>query len=52
MDFVGLVKMRRIKATEIAADVQSGTGGSVLMEKYNLSEKQLGGVLEKMAEGG
>jgi len=42
--------VRKIKAKEIAADVHAGLGDSVLMEKYDLSAKQLEGLLRKLVE--
>ncbi|HMK35092.1 MAG TPA: hypothetical protein VK463_08500 [Desulfomonilaceae bacterium] len=42
--------MRKIRGKEIAADVHVGMGDSLLMEKYDLSAKQLEGVLRKLVE--
>ncbi len=42
--------MRKIKAKEIAADVHTGMGDSVLMGKYSLSAKELEVVLRKLVE--
>jgi hypothetical protein len=45
-----LIRMPKIKAREIAADVHSGLGDTVMMQKYRLSAKQLEGVLRKLVE--
>jgi hypothetical protein len=42
--------MPKIKAREIAADVHTGLGDTVMMQKYGLSAKQLEGVLRKLVE--
>jgi hypothetical protein len=42
--------MRKIKAKEISADVQSGMGDSVLMAKYHLTTKELEAVLRKLVD--
>jgi hypothetical protein len=45
-----LIRMARVKARELAADVHSGLGDTVLMGKYDLSAKQLEGALRKLVE--
>jgi len=42
--------VRKIKAKEIAADIHAGMGDSELIGKYDLSAKQLEGVLRKLVE--
>jgi hypothetical protein len=42
--------MRRIKAKEIAADVHAGWEDSSLMEKYDLTERELEEVLKRLVE--
>ena len=42
--------VRKITAKGIAADVHAGMGDSVLMEKYNLTAKELETVLGKLVE--
>ncbi len=44
--------MKKIKANEITADVHAGLGDSELMGKYQLSAKQLEGVLRKLLDAG
>jgi len=44
--------MRRIKAKEVAADVHTGMGDSILMEKYQLNAKELEAVLKKLVDTG
>ena len=47
----GLVmEKRKISAKEVARDIQAGMGDTPLMEKYNLSAKQLETVLRKLIE--
>ena len=42
--------MRKVKAKDVARDVQEGMGDTVLMEKYHLNSKQLEDVLRKMVD--
>ena len=45
-----LVGKRKLRAKEMARDVHAGMGDTLLMEKYNLSSKQLKGVLRRMLD--
>jgi hypothetical protein len=45
-----LIRMARVKARELAADVNSAPGDTVLMDKYGLSAKQLEGALRNWLE--
>ncbi len=42
--------MRKLKAKAVVRDVRRGLGDSLLMEKYNLSRKQLEMVLRKLLD--
>ena len=42
--------MRKVKATDVARDVQGGMGDTLLMEKYHLNPKQLESVLRKLVD--
>jgi len=42
------LEKRKINAKQIAADVHAGMGDTMLMQKYDLSAKQLEGVLRKL----
>ena len=42
--------MRKVKAKDVARDVQGGMGDTLLMEKYRLNSKQLEGVLRKLVD--
>ncbi len=42
--------MRKVKAMDVARDVQEGMGDTVLMEKYHLNAKQSESVLRKLLE--
>jgi hypothetical protein len=42
--------MRKVKATDVARDVQGGMGDTPLMEKYRLNPKQLESVLRKLVD--
>jgi hypothetical protein len=42
------VQKRKINAKQVVADIRSGMGDTMLMEKYDLSTKQLEGVLRKL----
>ncbi len=42
--------MKKIKAMDMAKDVHSGMGDTLLMLKYSLNPKQLEGVLRKLLE--
>ena len=42
--------MRKLKAKDVARDVQGGMGDTLLMEKYRLNSKQLEGVLRKLVD--
>ncbi len=42
--------MLRIKAKKVVRDIQAGMNDVLLMEKYQLSPKQLQHVLEKLVE--
>ena|GEM_PF-1601836 len=41
---------RKIRAKEVAQDIHAGMGDTPLMEKYDLSAKQLEMVLKKLVE--
>ena len=45
-----LVRKRRVRAKKMAKDVHEGVGDTELMEKYNLSAKQLEEVLKRLLE--
>lgn len=45
-----VMEKRKIKAQEVAQDIHAGMGDTLLMEKYNLSAKQLEMVLRKLVE--
>jgi len=42
--------MRKVKATDVARDVQGGMGDTLLMEKYHFNSKQLESVLRKLVD--
>jgi hypothetical protein len=42
--------MRKVKATDVARDVQGGMGDTPLMEKYHFNSKQLESVLRKLVD--
>ena len=42
--------MRKLKAKDVARDVQGGMGDTLLMEKYHLNSKQLESVLRKLVD--
>jgi hypothetical protein len=42
--------MRKLKATDVARDVQGGMGDTLLMEKYHLNPKQLESALRKLVD--
>ena len=42
--------MRKLKANDVARDVQGGMGDTLLMEKYHLNAKQLESVLRKLVD--
>jgi len=42
--------MRKLKANDVARDVQGGMGDTFLMEKYHLNAKQLESVLRKLVD--
>jgi len=42
--------VEKIKAKDMAKDVHSGMGDTLLMQKYSLNPKQLEGVLRKLLE--
>ncbi len=44
------MEKRKIKAVKIASDVHAGMGDTYLMEKYDLTAKQLEQVLRKLLE--
>ena len=42
--------MRKLKAKDVARDVQGGMGDTLLMEKHHLNSKQLESVLRKLVD--
>jgi hypothetical protein len=42
--------MRKLKAKDVARDVEGGMGDTLLMDKYHLNPKQLESVLRKLVE--
>jgi hypothetical protein len=44
------MQKRKIKAKEVARDVHAGMGDTPLMDKYNLSAKELELVLKRLVE--
>ncbi|MGO9568751.1 MAG: hypothetical protein ACLP5H_14545 [Desulfomonilaceae bacterium] len=42
--------MRKLKAKDVAKDVYSGMGDTLLMKKYRLNPKQLESVLRKLVD--
>jgi hypothetical protein len=44
------MEKRKIRAKEVAQDIYAGMGDTPLMEKYDLSAKQLETVLRKLVE--
>jgi len=44
------MEKRKIKAKEVAQDIHAGMGDTPLMEKYDLSAKQLEMVLRRLVE--
>jgi hypothetical protein len=42
--------MRKLKAKDVARDVEGGSGDTLLMEKYHLNAKQLESVLRKLVD--
>jgi len=44
------VQIRKVKAKDMARDIQEGLGDTVLMDKYNLSQKQLEMVLRRLVD--
>jgi len=45
------MEKRKINAKKVAADIHSGVGDTLLMEKYGLSPKQLETVLRRLVDG-
>jgi hypothetical protein len=45
-----VVHVRKLKAKDMAEDIHSGMGDTLLMEKYNLNQKQLESVLRKLLD--
>jgi hypothetical protein len=45
-----ILKKRTINAKMVATDVHAGIGDTLLMKKYQLSAKQLEGVLRKLVD--
>ncbi len=44
------MQTRKVKANDVARDVQGGMGDTLLMDKYHLNPKQLESVLRKLVD--